>query len=171
MRRSSVCLYLMLSMAACEGFQCYCPSSSEDEGVGVIEGLDTSEKGITAFVKEGRYKSWLTQSEPTSSSEVLHPSKVRVFFNPIVAASLRAGGNEPHPKGSIIVMEGYEDTGGLTDHAVSVKIEEGGGEETWIFYLGYAPDYESVYYARGHITCSTCHVEGRDYVKSQLPAP
>ncbi len=144
------------------------PSSSVDEGLGVVQDLDTSEAGITAFVREGRYKDWL--AEPTiHDTRAPHGSKVRVFFNESVAGSLRAG-NATHPVGSILVKELYEDDEKtLKGHALNVKIAEGTGKDTWIFYEGFTPDYSNNYYGRGHSTCHGCHASGMDYVTSPVP--
>ncbi|HEX5753530.1 MAG TPA: hypothetical protein VFZ09_45455 [Archangium sp.] len=155
-------LLAVLATSACG------PSSSVDEGMGVIQELDTSEAGITAFVREGRYKEWL--AEPgVHETRAPHGSKVRVFFNDPVVQSLRVG-NTTHPVGSILVKELYESDGKtLRGHALDVKIAEGPGKDTWIFYEGFGPEYASNYYGRGHATCHGCHASGRDYVTTALP--
>lgn len=144
------------------------PTSTVDEGVGVIQQLDTSEAGVISFVKEGRYKDWL--AEPSvHDTRAPHGDKVRVYFNDTVAASLRAG-NATHPAGSIVVKELYDDDGKtLTGHALEVKVADGAGKDTWIFFEGFGPDYASNYYGRAHATCHGCHASGRDYVTSALP--
>ncbi len=162
MRPNPACLLALATLAACG------PSSSVDEGVGTIQQLDTSEAGITAFVKEGKYKDWL--AEPTvHESRGPHGGKVRVYFNEAVVQSLRAG-NATHPVGSILVKELYDDAGqALTGHALDVKVAEGAGKDTWIFYEGFGPSYSNNYYGRGHGTCHGCHEAGRDYVTTALP--
>lgn len=144
------------------------PTSTVDEGVGTIQQLDTSEAGITAFVKEGRYKDWL--AEPAvHDTRAPHGNKVRVYFNDTVAASLRAG-NATHPAGSIVVKELYDDDAKtVTGHALEVKVADGAGKDTWIFFEGFGPDYDSNYYGRAHATCHGCHAAGQDYVTSALP--
>ncbi|NOK16243.1 hypothetical protein [Corallococcus carmarthensis] len=153
---------LLLCFAACG------PSSSVDEGLGVIQELDTSEQGITAFVRAGQYSAWL--AEPSvHETRAPHGSKVRVFFNDVVERSLRDG-NAIHPVGSILVKELFEDDGKtLRGHALDVKIAEGPGKDTWIFYEGFGPDYSNNYYGRAHSTCHGCHSDGKDYVTSPLP--
>ena len=159
----SLPLPLLLGLALACG-----PSSTVDEGTGVVQQLDTSEAGITAFVREGRYKSWLAEAS-VHETRAPHGSKVRVFFNDTVVQSLRAG-NATHPVGSILVKELYEGDGKtLRGHALDVKISEGSGKDTWIFYEGFGPDYSSNYYGRGHSTCHGCHASGTDYVTSALP--
>lgn len=156
-------LLLLAVLAAACG-----PSSTVDEGTGVIQDLDTSEAGITAFVREGRYKDWL--AEPgIHETRAPHGSKVRVFFNDTVVQSLRAG-NTTHPVGSILVKELYEGDGKtLRGHALDVKISEGPGKDTWLFYEGFGPEYASNYYGRGHPACHGCHASGSDYVTTALP--
>ncbi|MFP2924522.1 hypothetical protein ACLESO_04760 [Pyxidicoccus sp. 3LG] len=162
MRLSAVtCVVLLL--AACG------PSSSVDEQVGMVGELDTSEAGITTFVREGRYTAWLAEPAPRDSVNS-HGSKVRVFFNDVLAESMRAG-NATHPRGSITVKELYESDGRtLRGHALDVKVADGAGKDTWIFYEGFGPDYDDNYYGRAHGTCHGCHASnGRDYVATPLP--
>ena len=145
------------------------PSSSVDEHVGVVGDLDTSEAGITAFVRDGRYTTWLAEPAPRNSVRS-HGPKVRVFFNDVLAESMRAG-NATHPLGSITVKELYDSEGKtLRGHALDVKVAEGAGKDTWIFFEGLGPDYGDNYYGRGHSTCHGCHEDsGRDYVATPLP--
>ncbi|QAT86133.1 hypothetical protein EJ065_4583 [Corallococcus coralloides] len=160
--RAHLLPYMVLFAAACG------PSSSVDEGLGVVQGIDTSETGITAFVRSGQYTSWL--AEPSvHDTRAPHGSKVRVFFNDVVAQSLRDG-NATHPVGSILVKELFEDDGKtLKGHALDVKVAEGPGKDTWIFYEGFGPSYSNNYYGRAHSTCHGCHSDGVDYVTSPLP--
>lgn len=162
MRLPAVSCVLLL-LAACS------PSSSVDEGLGMVNGLDTSEAGITAFVREGRYKAWVGEAAPRDSVRS-HGPQVRVFFNDVLAQSMRAG-NATHPKGSITVKELYESDGKtLRGYALDVKVAEGSGKDTWVFYEGFGPDYDDNYYGRAHSTCHGCHADdGRDYVITPLP--
>lgn len=145
------------------------PSSSVDEGLGRVNGLDTSEEGITAFVRDGLYRDWLAEPAPRDSVRS-HGPKVRVFFNDVLAESMRAG-NATHPAGSITVKELYASDGKtLRGHALDVKVAEGTGKDTWVFYEGFGPGYDDNYYGRAHATCHGCHADGgRDYVLTALP--
>jgi hypothetical protein len=144
------------------------PSSSGDEGVGMVDDLQTSEAGLTAFVREGRYRTWLAEPAPRPSVRA-HGSMARVYFNEKVAQSLREG-RSVHPVGSVLVKELFAADGKtLKAHAVNVKVAEGTGHDTWLFYEGFAPDYSNSYYGRGHGTCYGCHSEGVDYVTTALP--
>ncbi len=159
-----VSLVVLLVLPACGARS----DGTGDEGLGPIGPLDTSEAGITAFVREGRYRDWM--AEPTiHDTRAPHQSKVRVFFNDTAVASLRAG-NAVHPVGTIIVKELYAADGTtLKGHALEVKIAAGSGKDTWLFYEGFTPDYASNFYGRAHDTCHGCHSSGRDYVTTALP--
>lgn len=163
MRLSALLRAVPLLLAACG------PSSSVDEGLGMVGDLDTSEAGITAFVRDGRYRNWLAEPAPRDSVRS-HGSKVRVFFNDVLAESMRAG-NATHPKGSITVKELYESDGKtLRGHALDVKVADGAGKDTWVFYEGFGPSYDDNYYGQGHSTCHGCHASnGRDYIATPLP--
>ncbi len=139
-----------------------------DEGSGIVGPLDTSEAGITAFVREGRYRDW--QAEPEiHATRAPHQARVRVFFNELAANSLRAG-NAVHPVGTILVKEMYAEDGVTKKgHAVEVKVAEGPGKDTWLFYEGFTPEYTRNYYGRGHGACHGCHSAGTDYVTTPLP--
>ncbi len=155
-------LFALLLAAACGP-----RSATDDENAGMHGGIDTSRDGLTRFVREGRYKEWT--SEPAlHDSAGPHKSKVRVFFNETLVASLKAG-NAVHPPGSAVVKELFDGDGAPAGHAIDVKVAEGSGPETWIFYEGFTLDYEDPYYGRAHETCHGCHQPGRDYVLSPLP--
>ncbi|MBM7116099.1 cytochrome P460 family protein [Archangium primigenium] len=139
-----------------------------DEGLGPIESLDTSEAGITAFVREGRYRDWVAEPK-VHATRAPHQARVRVFFNDTAVTSLRAG-NAVHPVGTILVKELFAEDGVTKKgHAVEVKVAEGPGKDTWLFYEGFTPDYTRNYYGRGHDTCHGCHAAGTDYVTTPLP--
>ncbi len=152
-------LILLLAATACGG--------SGENGSPIIEGLDTSQAGVADFVKERRYRNWL--AEPAVRDSEGPHGKVRVFFNDVAVRSLRAG-NETHPRGTILVKELYSEDGGtLLGHALDVKVEDGQGKDTWLFFEGWLPRYESPFYGRGDPTCHGCHEVGKDYVTTALP--
>ncbi len=152
-------LALVLFASACGG--------SEETGSPVVGGLDTSEAGVIAFVKERRYQDWL--AEPAVHDSRGPHGKVRVFFNPTAVQSLSAG-NDTHPVGTILVKELYSSDGArLEGHALDVKVKAGSGKDTWLFFEGALPDYKNPYYGRGHDTCHGCHEPGKDYVTTALP--
>jgi hypothetical protein len=159
MRVSVPWLLLAVASVACG------PTAPGDGGT--VEGLDTSEAGLVAFIRSGGYTGWT--AEPTAPLRRGVHGPARVFFNDTVVQSLRAG-NSSHPRGSILVKEFYADDGTtLKGHALNVKVEAGTGKDTWLFFEGDAPGYANAFYGRGHATCHGCHEAGRDYVTSALP--
>ncbi|WP_224242196.1 hypothetical protein [Hyalangium gracile] len=145
---------------------CACGGSEEGDSP-TVGGLDTSEAGIVAFVKDRRYQGWL--AEPSVRDSTGPHGKVRVFFNGSAVDSLRAG-KELHPVGTILVKELYSPDGErLIGHALDVKVKSGAGKDTWVFFEGVLPDYQDNYYGRGHDTCHGCHEAGTDYVTTTLP--
>jgi hypothetical protein len=156
---SSVLIPLLLATA--------CGGSGGENGSPVIEGLDTSQAGIADFVRERRYDDWL--AEPAVRDSKGPHGKVRVFFNDVAVRSLRAA-NETHPRGTILVKELYSDDGkNLIGQALEVKVEDGKGKDTWLFFEGLLPRYEGAFYGRGDPTCHGCHEAGTDYVTTTLP--
>jgi hypothetical protein len=144
-----------------------CGGSEGGDSSPLIEGLDTSQAGVTDFVTKRRYEDWL--AEPAVRDSKGPHGKVRVFFNDLAVRSLRAG-NETHPRGTILVKELYTADGqNLLGHALEAKVEDGQGKDTWLFFEGGLSRYEDAFYGRGHPTCHGCHEAGTDYVTSELP--
>ncbi len=130
--------------------------------------LDTTAAGLTAFVKEGRYKDW--RAEPAlHASTGPHGGKVRTFFNATLVSSLEAN-KDPHPVGSVMVKELWGSGTAITGHAVGVKVTEGAAADTWLWYEGFvSSDYKNPFYGKGLSLCAGCHEQGADYVISALP--
>lgn len=146
---------------------CFPRSMTEDEGMGTVNGLDTSRAGLERFTSERGYSGWRAEAG-TRPSVASHGARVRVFFNEMLAASLEAG-NAVHPVGSTTVKELYEGDGEtLRGHALDVKVVEGEGPDTWLFYEGFTGDDEP-FYGKGHPTCQGCHASGIDFVRTPLP--
>lgn len=161
-RRMVVSSMLVLVIGGCAA-----RSTTEDEGMGTVNGLDTSRAGLERFTSERGYSGWRAEAG-TRPSVASHGARVRVFFNETLVASLEAG-NAVHPVGSATVKELYEADGEtLRGHAVDVKVAEGEGPDTWLFYEGFTGDDEP-FYGKGHPTCHGCHASGIDYVRTELP--
>lgn len=149
----------MVCLAGC-GAATGGPDSGADGGTTAdAGGFDTSAAGITAFVKDGGYKSWRAETAVHASTGP-HGGNVRVWVNELLYASLKAG-NTTHPPGSITVKELYgSGTTTPTGHAVDVKDATG----MWTFYEGFGPAYANPYYFRGTTNfCASCHQPGPDY--------
>lgn len=142
-----------------------CGPTSPDEGLGTIAGIDTSRAGLTSFLTSKGYASWRAEPaiHPTSAP---HGARVRVFFNDTL---VNAGAATTLPKGAVVVKELYDANDVLTGHAIDLKIADGTGKDTWLFYEGFTPDYTNVFYGVGHPTCHGCHESGRDYLVSPVP--
>lgn len=129
----------------------------------VGEITDTTVTGITAFVQKGDYRTWPSEAEIHDSTGP--HGKVRSFFNPTLAASITAN-NATHPKGSISVKELYaSDATTIKGYAVEAKTADGTGGDTWLWYEGFAPNFDE-YYGQGLSTCVGCHDSGQDFVRS-----
>lgn len=129
--------------------------------------IDTSREGLIAFAESGDYTSWFAEPEKHPSAGP-HGGQVRTYFNDLAEASLRAG-SDVHPRGSILVKELYGGGDDVLGYAINVKVEDGEGKDTWLFWEGYGPDYEGDYYGIANETCHGCHSAGRDYVRSPFP--
>jgi hypothetical protein len=131
-----------------------------------VEGMETSEAGVAAFVRDRRHQGWL--AEPAVHDSLGPHGKVRVFFNDVAVRSLQAG-NATHLKGAILVKELYTSDGGaLLGYALEAKVKDGPGKDTWLFFEG-GPPYENNFYGLGDPTCHGCHAAGTDYVVTALP--
>jgi len=124
-----------------------------------------SSMAISALVDRKEYTSW--KAEPTPHASPIH-DRVRVFFNPALEASLRAG-NAAHPSGSIVVKELYDMSDALVGHAVGVKDKDNSTAEAWVWYESFLKDNEPAVYGRAHSACTGCHSQGKDFVISALP--
>lgn len=163
MRANSLLCVLVVVLAQACGPR----STTADEGSGVVAGIDTTRDGLTQFVRDNGYAQWRAEPERHGTSAP-HGSQVRVFFNDLLVASMEAG-NAVHPVGSATVKELYGSDGSLTGHALDIKVAEGSGADTWLYFEGFTPDYADPFYGRGHPTCTGCHASGSDYVRSPLP--
>lgn len=132
---------------------------------------DTSQDGITAFVKEGVFLSWSHRGAEPVDSVSAHRGVALSYFNDTVAQAL-SDNQSVMPKGSVIVKALYGgDRLTVTGHAVMAKIKDGAGADTWVYFEGFLPDYADPYYGIANGTCTGCHSAGTDYVRSALPSP
>lgn len=128
---------------------------------------DTSFAGVTAFLDEGRYKTWT--ADPAVHDDLGPHGKVRNFFNAVALTSVRAKAAE-HPVGAIIVKELYKADGvTLKGHALEAKTKAGASGDTWLFYERLGASDPNPYYGMGHPTCTGCHGSGIDFVRAEAP--
>lgn len=153
---------LLLLLVGCDH------SDTEDEGLGTIEQIDTSQAGLIAFVKSGAYLSW--EAEPSfHASDAPHGGHVRVFFNALAAEALHRRATLL-PKGSVLVKELTDSEGRVTGHALDLKVNAEAGAASWLFFEGSkGSDYDNPYYGVAHPTCHKCHSSGLDYARTIPP--
>lgn len=119
---------------------------------------------LTEFVKRSEYKSW--RSEAASHPSLGPHDRVRVYENDLLLGSLEKAASS-HPAGSMAVKELYDDAGAVViGHAVMKKRADG----TWVWFEGYAPDYEDFYFAGSDNLCGNCHRDGVDFALTPASA-
>lgn len=130
---------------------------------------DSSSAGVTAFLKGAGFLDWKTKQAAPIDSVSAHASKTQTYFDDAAGSAAKAGQN-PLPKGSVIVKSIYEADGTtLRGHALMAKVADGSGGDTWLWFEGFLPDYANPYYGVGHSTCVGCHQSGTDFVRTAVP--
>lgn len=141
--------------------------ASYDHSQKVGELSDTKLDTIKEFLLANTYSTWTATEIKEKSLNSPHGT-VRTFFNETIEASIQADA-EVHPEGSITVKELYEsDSETLKGYAADIKIKEGAGGDTWLFFEGFLPDLDHEY-AIGPSGCTGCHSSGTDFVRESLP--
>ena len=142
-----------------------CGEVQEDGDLGVIDGIATSAAGIRSFLRDKAYGDW--RAEPAIHASTGPHGRVRVYFNDVLATSLESDATT-FPLGAASVKELYDDTT-LSGYAFMLKVQESGAPEAWLWWEGFAPEFEAQVYGRGIGGCDGCHGQGRDKVVSRLP--
>lgn len=124
------------------------------------------------FLNKGEYKAFPVHDERHASTGP--HTDVVVYYNQVVADSIRAG-NAEHPAGSMIVKEQYKPGEfNLYGWSVSIKTHEAGNAGKgwyWIEFLD-KNDIANTYPkapGNGVPECAACHTLGKDLVRSALP--
>jgi len=151
-----------------------CKSSDDDDDQAETDATppygelaDTELATIKEFVLGNEYGDWEATGIRAATLNSPH-GPARIFFNATLVDSIEAG-HSSHPKGSIVVKEVYEaDMATLMGYALDVKIRNGSGANTWLFYEGLAPKYDEVREI-GSDACAGCHSAGTDYLRASLP--
>jgi len=123
---------------------------------------------LRAWLDTRAYKSWAHESAPHRSGGP-HGGDVQTYVDPILEASLSAGG-ESHPKGAAAVKELFTD-GVVSGWAVLVKNREAsdaGEGFYWYEVFDTAPGAKPLE-GQGLGLCRSCHAGGRDFVLTPYP--
>jgi len=130
--------------------------------------IPTTRDALYAWLKAGNYKSWSHESAPHASAGP-HGAPVLVYVNDALMDSLAAGSAQ-HPAGAAAVKELL--SGGAVDGwAVSVKVEPSsdGGMGWYWFEIYSSTNPADALAGRGLGGCTSCHVAGKDYVRTTYP--
>ena len=139
----------------------------------VRSAVPTDQQKLFEYLQQGSYKNFAakeTVSHPSRGPHTKYGWPVRVFLDPVLDASLKAG-NASHPAGSAAVKEMYDADGELQGWAVMVKTQDDSkGGQGWFWYeITSTTDPEPFAVGNGIPLCFGCHGTGRDYVLTQYP--
>ncbi|MFO0743191.1 MAG: hypothetical protein U0270_45380 [Labilithrix sp.] len=147
--------------------------STSSSGAVVIDGVPAGDPAaLNAWLQKKEYQAWAKDSAPRpfTTNAGGHSGTVRVYLNPKLDASMKAGDAE-HPKGSVAVKE-FLDGDTLKGWAASIKTEDqsGGSGAGWYWYevLETTPGASSLG-GQGSTTCTSCHADGKDFVRTPYP--
>ena len=128
--------------------------------------VPTDPDAIRTWLQAFDYRAWPPQTDIRATGE--HGGE-RLYFNPTLVASLRAG-NPVHPPGSAAVRELYAgDLRTLKGFALMHKTGPSGPTgEGWYWYeiFGTGPDAEPTVAAPAAPGCVGCHAHADDFVHS-----
>lgn len=129
-----------------------------------------SHDSLFQWLKDGNYKSWVSESEKHPSAGP-HPQAVIAYLNASLNESM-AVGNASHPQGAAAVKELFDGSGELSGWAVSVKTQDDSAAgQGWYWYeiLGISADSRVVADGNGVPLCFGCHTPGNDFVLIPYP--
>jgi hypothetical protein len=136
--------------------------------------VPTDDNKLHEYLRNGEYKKFTAQeseNHPSAGPHTKYGLPVRVFLDPKLDASLKAG-NSTHPAGSGVVKEMYNANGELEGWAVAVKTQKDSeGGKGWFWYEVTSTAAEAKPYASGNgiPLCFGCHSTGSDYVLTKYP--
>ena len=142
---------------------------------GVVKAaVPTDNDKLFKYLQKGTYKKLAAQESASHPSRGPHTKfgwPVRVFLDPVLDASLKAG-NDSHPAGSAAVKEMYDADNKLQGWAVMVKTEDDSkGGKGWFWYevTSTTDGSDPVAAGNGIPLCFGCHGAGQDYVLTSYP--
>ena len=136
--------------------------------------VPTEARALFDYLKSGAYQELEAQESAPHPSRGPHSKfglPVRVFLDPTLDASLRAGNTE-HPAGASAVKEMFNATGVLEGWAVMVKTgAESNDGNGWFWYeTTDVADRSNIVAAGNGVTlCYSCHAGGDDFVLTAYP--
>jgi len=136
--------------------------------------VPTEIAALFKYLQDGEYKKFKAQESDVHPSRGPHAKfglPVRVFMDPAIDASLKAG-NKSHPVGASIVKEMYDAGKKLLGWAVMVKTAtDSKGGKGWFWYevTSTTDGTKPVAAGNGVAMCAGCHGLGKDFVLSNHP--
>lgn len=122
------------------------------------------------FLRGRGYKGWTHASAPYQSQAILHRVRVIPYLNPILEASLAAGATQ-HPLNSMSVKEFVDEGGNVIGWAFSHKTKAASeGGSGWYWYQVFSTEPGATPSSGDGLgSCTSCHVDGKDFVLSRYP--
>jgi hypothetical protein len=123
---------------------------------------DEPDDAVDTLARAQDYRTWARAPgyETRQPAESPHSDQVEIFVNPVVEAALAdAAGATEWPVGSVVVKDGYADSGDLELVALMERRDDG-----W-FWAEYDASGEPLYSGSPDI-CVDCHDSGSDFVRA-----
>lgn len=142
------------------------PADTGPDAFVSTEMVPSEEDALNEFLVASGYTSF--EAEAAVHASIGPHGQVRIFYNDLLAQSLRAANTE-HPVGAAVVKELYDSAGTeLSGWAAMVKTRSGTSDGSWYFYevLSVVPGAEPVARGQGVAQCAGCHGGGTDYILS-----
>lgn len=115
-----------------------------------------SRSDLQTLVRNKDYALW--SAEPAIHGPTLNSphGRVRIYFNDAYLAARRTS-TFPMPVDAMSVKELYSSSDELAGYTVSVKVAEGSGADTWLWWEAALPDLEGGWYGIAEPVCERCH--------------
>ena len=136
--------------------------------------VPTNKNDLFKYLQDGSYKQFAAKESSNHPSAGPHTKiglPVRVFLDPKLDASLKAGNSE-HPAGSSAVKEMYDASGKLQGWAAMVKTQadsQTGAGWFWYEVTSTTDGSTPVASGNGVPLCFGCHFTGNDFVLTGYP--
>ena len=154
-----------------ELWECSSPTAETPD---VNSAVPTDKAELFSYLTSGAYTDFAAQvagQHPTRGPHTDLGWPVRVFLDPIIAASLEAG-NTSHPAGSSLVKEMYNGDGDLQGWAAMVKTsDDSANGKGWFWYeiTSTTSGSDPVAIGNGVQLRQGCHFIGKDFLLTTYP--